>query len=149
MQLHSLKPTCAFIHPVYRLDVTEGKFFPPYLSNDVRRRFVLWSNGGRSSIGRKGLKNKIENVIKRQKRDGLYDLIADLSKKITYRHSVMHDGRKFIVHVKLIDFPWLIFLEPDTHARGHIGVDDVDVVVSVRKLMFMDKTNGVPDFMQI
>lgn len=61
----------------------------------------------------------------------------------------MHDGRQLIVHVKLIDFPWLIFLEPDTHARSHIGVDDVDVVVSVRKLMFVDKTNGVPDFMQI
>lgn len=71
--LYSLKLTCAFIHPVYRLDVTEGKFFPPYLSNDVRRRFVLWSNGGRSSIGRKGLKKKIENVIKKQ-RDGLYEI---------------------------------------------------------------------------
>lgn len=61
----------------------------------------------------------------------------------------MHDGRQFIVHVKLIDLPRLIFLKPYAHARGHIGIDDVDVIVSVWKLMFMDKTNGVPDFMQI
>lgn len=63
--LYSLKLICVFIYLVYCFDVIEGKFFLLYFFNDVCWCFVFWLNGGRFFIGRKGLKKKIENVIKK------------------------------------------------------------------------------------
>ena len=33
--------------------------------------------------------------------------------------------------------------------RGHVLVQDVDVIVSIRKLMFVNQSNGVADLVQV
>lgn len=67
----------------------------------------------------------------------------------TYRHSVMHYGRQLVVDIKLVYFPCPILLEPYTHARSHVGVYDVNVVISIWELMLVNKTDGMTNFVQI
>lgn len=61
----------------------------------------------------------------------------------------MHYGRQLVVDIKLVYFPCPILLEPYAHARSHVGVYDVNVVISIWELMLVNKTDGMTNFVQI